>query len=303
MTALSTAYARTSRGYVTKRSFPVNAGSVIYKGGIVCLDTDGYARPGADTSGFVCAGIAYESKTGGSADGDVWVMVEFGGDFLMDATSITQAMLNTSPAMYVVDDATVDDAAGSTNKVYVGNLVQYVSTTSGWVMIPGVAGFPLASVTATAAELNKTDGVAAGGYLVTAEEFTFTETSGAGTYTATCTVPAGATLLDIIVNGVALWDNAGTVTMKVGDTDDDGFFTGVNLKATDLLAGESISFESAGGKAGAYIANSQVSPRYSATARAITGIITTSSTGGSAGRTRMTVVYAYTQTTTAATKV
>lgn len=161
----------------------------------------------------------------------------------------------------------------------------------------------LSGLTATGTEINKTDGLAAGAYLVVAEERTFTETGGAATYTGTVSLPAGATLLDIIINGVALWDNAGAVTMKVGDTDDDGYYTAVNLKATDLLAGESLSFALAGGKAGAYIANSQVSPRYSATARDIIGVITTASTGGSAGRTRMTVVYAVSLATpTAATK-
>lgn len=137
---------------------------------------------------------------------------------------------------------------------------------------------------------------------VVAAEVTFTETAGAGTYTGSVAVPAGATLLDVIVNGVALWDNDGAVTMKVGDgSDDDGYFTGVNLKATDLLAGESISFAQAGGKAGAYIANNQVSPRYAAGARTISGIVTAASTNGSAGRTRMVVVYALT-TPSAATK-
>lgn len=154
----------------------------------------------------------------------------------------------------------------------------------------------------SAAELAKLDGLASAAYPVVAAEVTFTETSGAGTYTGAVAVPAAATILDIIVNGVALWDNAGAVTLKVGDAaDDDGYFTAVNLKATDLLAGESISFESAGGKAGAYIANSQVSPRYSATARVVSGIITTASTGGTAGRTRMVVLYVL-PTASAATK-
>lgn len=128
--------------------------------------------------------------------------------------------------------------------------------------------------------------------VVCAVERTFTETAGAGVYTGSVDVPAGATILDIIINGVAVWDNAGAVTLKVGDVAvDDGYYTGVNLKATDLLAGESLSFALAGGKAGAYIANAQVSPRYAATARIISGIITSASTGGSTGRTRMTVVY------------
>jgi len=129
------------------------------------------------------------------------------------------------------------------------------------------------------------------GHVMQSAERTFTETAGAGTYTGSVSLPAGATIHDIIINGVALWTNTGTATMKVGDTDDDGFYIDIDLKATDLLAGESLSFALAGGKAGAYIANSQVSPRYSASARTISGIITTSSTGGGAGRTRMTVIW------------
>lgn len=155
-------------------------------------------------------------------------------------------------------------------------------------------------LTATPTALNQLTAIT--GYPVEAAEVTFTETSGAGTYTGSVTIPAGATIHDIIVNGVALWDNAGACTLKVGDVaDDDGYYTAVNLKATDLLAGESISFALAGGKAGAYIANSQVSPLYSATARVISGIVITASTGGSAGRTRMQVIWSV-PTVTAATK-
>lgn len=145
------------------------------------------------------------------------------------------------------------------------------------------------AVTATAAELNKLDGQNP----VYAKEVTFTETSGAGTYTGAVVVPAGATLVDIIVTGVALWDNSGTAVMKVGidGDDDDTFYTAVNLKATDLLANESLSFANAGGKAGSSIHDSQVDDRYHASERTISGIITTSSTGGSAGRTRMTVLW------------
>lgn len=139
---------------------------------------------------------------------------------------------------------------------------------------------------------------------VQAREATFTETSGSGTYTAGIDLPAGATIHDIIVQGVALWDNAGAVTMKVGDTDDDGFYTGINLKATDLLAGESLSFAQSGGKAGAYNigTNTHWTNRYSASARTINGIVTTASTGGSAGRTRMIVIYSTDPDPLAATK-
>jgi hypothetical protein len=148
----------------------------------------------------------------------------------------------------------------------------------------------LASTGLTAAELAKIDGIAATAYPIVAVDQPFIETSGAGVYTGSVSVPAGATILDIIINGIALWTSQTSATLKVGDVaDDDGYYTAVDLKATDLLAGESLSFALAGGKAGAYIANSQVSPRYSASARVISGIITKVGTTGTAGRTRMTL--------------
>lgn len=140
-------------------------------------------------------------------------------------------------------------------------------------------------------------------YGVIAKTFVFDETTGASTYTATCPLPAGATLLDILIDGVALWDTTTSATLIVGDgTDPDGYYTAVDLKATDLLATESLSFALAGGKAGAYIANSQVSPRYSAAARSVIGVVTTVGAAGAAGLTRMTVLYILPQTVTTATK-
>lgn len=115
----------------------------------------------------------------------------------------------------------------------------------------------------------------------------------AGVYTASLNMPAGAHLIDILVEGIALWNNGTSATMIVGDAaDDNGYYDAVNLKATDLLAGESLSFSFAGGKAGAYIANSQVSPRYSATERTITAKITTVGTVPTTGETRILIIWA-----------
>ena len=133
------------------------------------------------------------------------------------------------------------------------------------------------------------DQVAAG---VLRKTMAFEESGAAGVYSASAVLPTHSTVLDIIVNGIALWGAGSAATMIVGDTTDpNGFYDAVNLKATDLLAGESISFALAGGKAGAYIANSQVSPRYSATARTITAQVTTTGTTATTGRTRVTVIY------------
>lgn len=131
-------------------------------------------------------------------------------------------------------------------------------------------------------------------------EVTFTETTGAGTYTGDVNLPAGATVVDIVVHQTAVWTATTSATMIVGDAttagveiDFDGFFTGINLKATDLLANEGLSFAQAGGKAGAYNGgtNTHWNNRYSAAARKIRGSVTTVGAAGDAGRTRMTVLY------------
>lgn len=143
---------------------------------------------------------------------------------------------------------------------------------------------------------------------VIAKEVTFAETTGAGVYSGAVNVPAGATIVDIKVRSTALWTATTSATMKVGDVaDDDGWFTGIDLKATDLLVGEEISFDQHGGKNGAYLDNTtgKRSAAYNAAAVVISGIITTVGAAGAAGRTRMIVEYipAPTGTPQAATKV
>lgn len=124
-------------------------------------------------------------------------------------------------------------------------------------------------------------------------EVTFTESTGAGTYTGSVTIPAGSTLIDIQVQSTALWDTATSATMIVGDADDDnGFYDAIDLKATDLVVDEIIRFSSTGGKEGAYIVTlTGELNSYDAAARVITGKITTVGSTGSAGRTRMLVLY------------
>ena len=135
------------------------------------------------------------------------------------------------------------------------------------------------------------------------QEVTFTE-DGDTTYTGTVNVPAGATIVNIIVNAVTLWDDGTSAALIVGDeTDDNGFFDAVNLKATDLLAEQSIDFAKTGGKEGAYLVGTAThwTDRYRAAARTVVGKVTTGGQDGSAGETRMTVIYSLPETVIAAT--
>lgn len=132
--ALSAATTREYKDWgMVEKSYPVNAGSVIYKGALVAIDTDGYARPAVDTANFRVVGIAAESVTGGASDGDEEVKVISGILVKLPASSLSAT--DVPNIMYVVDDDTIDETTPA-NSVKVGRLHEYVSATSGWVHIP-----------------------------------------------------------------------------------------------------------------------------------------------------------------------
>lgn len=130
----------------------------------------------------------------------------------------------------------------------------------------------------------------------------FVENATNTTHTGTVPLPDGAWLHGIRVTSGALW-TAGAAVLKVGDTaDDDGYFVGVDLKATDLLVGEVLDTEISemwGGKQGAYLvaATGRRGPttnnfgQYYAAGSNITGIITVTTPGATTGRTYMEVTY------------
>lgn len=116
------------------QSYPVKDNDILYKGGLVTIDTDGYAEPAVDTAGHKFVGVAYEkvdNTLSGHSAGGKSIRVYTEGVFLLTCTDITQNMVGQS--MYVKDDDVVDDT--STNFVCAGRLVQYVGTTQGWVDI------------------------------------------------------------------------------------------------------------------------------------------------------------------------
>lgn len=129
----------------------------------------------------------------------------------------------------------------------------------------------------------------------------FTENATNTVHTGTITIPAGAFLHDLEIVAQALW-TGGTATLKVGDAaDDDGYFAGVNLKATDLLVGEVLRLSDAGawgGKEGVYLtsagrrgAQSTNFATYLAGGAIIKGIVTVGTPATTAGRTLMRASY------------
>ena len=115
------------------RAYPM-AAVKIYKGSLVAINAAGYAAPAADTVNFRVVGVADEQvDNSAGAAGDKKIRVLHGRAFRFVASSITQAMVGQT--MYVVDDQTVDDGIG-TNAIQAGVLVEFVSATEGWIVIP-----------------------------------------------------------------------------------------------------------------------------------------------------------------------
>lgn len=120
--------------------YEVSATAVIYAGALVCIDTDGYAVPAADTASFVCVGVAAARADNSSgADGDISVVVE---SFVIErglaATGLAQTQVGR--VVVVADDQTVGDAAGESADIEVGRLVRlYNSGASCDVIIGDIA--------------------------------------------------------------------------------------------------------------------------------------------------------------------
>jgi hypothetical protein len=116
-------------------SYSVNGGSKIFAGALVAFDTNGDIIPGADTAGLVFAGVSleYVDNTGG-ADGALNVLVRRKGVYRMKS-SATLTKANVGNKVFLVDDQTVGLAATTTNDVWCGNIVEYISSSEAWVDI------------------------------------------------------------------------------------------------------------------------------------------------------------------------
>lgn len=122
----------------------------------------------------------------------------------------------------------------------------------------------------------------------------------AGVYSSNkIVVPKFAIVVNVILHAVALW-NAGTTAVGiVGDeTDDDGYFTNIDMKATDLIISggtQSIDFAKTGGKEGAYCVGTAThwTTRYSTAARTIQAKVTLVGTAATTGESILTVLYAW----------
>lgn len=140
--------------------------------------------------------------------------------------------------------------------------------------------------------------------LVVSKTVAFVEDATSTTSTGTIIIPAGATLLDIVVTSSVLWTKA-SARFTCGDAQAaNGWFVSTNLNATDLLVGEALraagGVQAWGGVNGAYLVSAtgvfgqatatKAGPFY-VTAGSVIGVVTVTPGAGAAGRSFMTVTY------------
>lgn len=146
--------------------------------------------------------------------------------------------------------------------------------------------------------------------VIVSKTVAFVEDATSTTSTGTVVIPAGATLVDIVVTSSVLWSKASS-RFTCGDAQSaNGWFTSTNLNATDLLVGEALraagGTASWGGVNGTYLvsatgvfgqATATKAGPYYVTAGSVIGVVTVTPGAGTAGRTFMTVTYSVGQTT------
>ncbi len=112
------------------REYGVTGGGHIYKGGLVGLASDGYAR--AFSAGDLFLGLSYEEADNTSgADGAKRVRVFTIGDFELSIGGL--AITDIGAPVYASDDGTVTLDPG--NASYVGYVVDFVSSGKGIVRL------------------------------------------------------------------------------------------------------------------------------------------------------------------------
>lgn len=211
------------------KAYPVAAATRIYANSIVCTNASGFAVPAADAVGYTCVGMSDERvDNSAGANGDMWVLIKAPIIAKFAASSITQAMLTHT--MYVVDDQTFDDAIGI-NGIAAGVLVEYVSTTEGWIELSPTVAPLLSGLTSSAAELNILHGVTATGVEINKLAGVVAGTSSASK-AAVLGTNKNLDVLALPVGGLAIGAGAGTpITSSAAELN---ILTGVTATASEI---------------------------------------------------------------------
>jgi hypothetical protein len=195
-------------------SLLVKTNAVIYKGALVCVDSTGYALPGATATGLIPVGRAEETvdNTGG-ASGAKRVKVTRGAFSLANSADADEIEITELfSEVYIVDDNTVAKTDGSSTRSRAGICVGFEGSRV-MVLIGPAANLEVAAVASDlqASQLQKRE-----------LEIGFadlTDADGSQSFNLGAALPANAVVVGHNVNVTAVFDNAGdtgTFSLDIG---------------------------------------------------------------------------------------
>lgn len=138
MAALTGDTQRRRKGQITEQVYRVAANAVIHYSAIVAVDANGYLVPAADTAGLDVVGIADESadNTGG-ANGALEVRVYRGAALIATTGASKLVQADVGADCFILDDNTVVKAAGTTNSITAGEVLELANANAVWVNFTG----------------------------------------------------------------------------------------------------------------------------------------------------------------------
>jgi hypothetical protein len=138
MAALTQDTMRRRKGAITFQTYKLAADAVIYYNALVSVGADGFLIPAADTASTAVVGVADEAadNTGG-ADGDLEIRVYRGAALFATSGANAIVQANVGGDAVVLDDNTVVAAAGATNDIVAGEVLEVESATAVWINVAG----------------------------------------------------------------------------------------------------------------------------------------------------------------------
>lgn len=186
---------------------PMAASTTIYQGGLVAINSSGYAVPASATTGLVHAGVATETKTNSGSAGAAYIKVRSGifrlgnkGGDLIDQADVGRSA-------YIEDDETVRATSSGTS---VAGRVIAVDSAGVWVQ----CGLATAAVDAADAVVEKRT--------VTVGHADLTDADTSQTVNIGAVLPANARILGVSVHTVTAFSggSVSALALDIGTSGD-----------------------------------------------------------------------------------
>lgn len=134
MAALTADTTRRTKGRITTQTYAVAASTQIFHGALVALNASGFLVDGSDTANLKVVGVALDAADNSSGgDGDLEVEVYRGAARVATSGASSLVQADVGGDAFILDDNTVVKAAGVTNNIIAGEVLEIEDASTVWV--------------------------------------------------------------------------------------------------------------------------------------------------------------------------